>query len=183
MIMINLKRCLQIGQIGLLLTAAPLSAQAGSFSSDFNSGALPPGTHTNANVNGGAYLELTGGVGDSGCLKLTKNINGQNGSFILDDLDAGQPIYGFDVTFKVRIGGGASTPADGFSLCVAPDLLDTSLFGEGGAGSGLRFIWDIYSNPDTPPAPRINVMVGGTVLAWKSYTIAGITTTGDVTTY
>ena len=59
--MINLKRCLQIGQIGLLLTAAPLSAQAGSFSSDFNSGALPPGTHTNANAAGGAYLELTGG--------------------------------------------------------------------------------------------------------------------------
>src|ERR1051326_5354753 len=93
-------------QIGIFLTAATLSANAGTFFSDFNTGALPAGSHTNANAAGGAYLELTGGVSDSGCLKLTKAINGQNGSFILDDLDAGSPIYGFDVTFKLRIGGG-----------------------------------------------------------------------------
>src|SRR5437588_13094605 len=114
----NPKQCLPIG---LLLAASLLSARAGTFFSDFNSGALPPGTHTNANAAGGAFLELTGGVGDSGCLKLTKNVNSQNGSFILDDLDAGGTIYGFDVTYKVRIGGGTSTPADGMSLSVAPD--------------------------------------------------------------
>src|SRR5437867_246074 len=170
---------------GLLLSGLALAAsvQAGSFTADFNTGALPPGTHTNFNANGGAYLELTGGVGDSGCLKLTKNINGQNGSFILDDLDAGQPIYGFDITYKLRMGGGTGTPADGMSLSVGPDLADTSLFGEGGAGSGLRFDWDIFNNPDTPPSPQINVRVGGTMVAWKQYTIAGITTTGDVTTW
>src|SRR5262245_40358680 len=122
-------------QIGLLLAATVLTAQANTFFfSDFNTGALPVGTHTNANANGGAFLELTGGVGDSGCLKLTKAVNGQNGSFIIDDLDSGSPIYGFDVTFKLRIGGGTVTPADGLSLSVAPDLTDTSLFGEGGAG-------------------------------------------------
>src|SRR5215831_12973334 len=132
---------ISILRTGFLLSGVALTVQAGSFSTDFNTGALPAGSHTNANAAGGAYLELTGGVGDSGCLKLTKNINSQNGSFILDDLDAGQPIYGFDVTYKVRIGGGTSTPADGMSLCVAPDLSDTILFGEGGAGSGLRFCW------------------------------------------
>src|SRR2546426_4759515 len=102
---------------GLLLfgLALAVSVQAGSFTSDFNTGALPAGTHTNANANGGAYLELTGGVGDSGCLKLTKAINGQNGSFILDDLDSGSPIYGFDVAFKVRLGGGTPTPPHRFS--------------------------------------------------------------------
>ncbi|HEY5912587.1 MAG TPA: immunoglobulin domain-containing protein, partial [Verrucomicrobiae bacterium] len=165
---------------GLFLAAAMLSARAGSFFSDFNTGDLPPGTHTNANSFGGAYLELNGGIGDSGCLKLTKNINSQNGSFILDDLDAGQPIYGFDATFKIRIGGGSGTPADGFSFVVAPDLQDTSNFGESGAGSGVRFCWDIYSNPDTPPAPRVYVAggSGGTIVAWKGYTIAGITTSG-----
>jgi hypothetical protein len=168
---------------GLLLSGLALSAQAGSFTTDFNSGALPSGTHTNANVNGGAYLELTGGIGDSGCLKLTKNINGQNGSFILDDLDAGAPIYGFDVSFKLRIGGGSSSPADGLSLSVAPDLADTSLFGEGGGGSGLSFNWDIYNNPDNPPSPQINVRVTGGQVAWKQYTVASITTTGDVTTW
>jgi hypothetical protein len=162
-----------------------MSAQAGTFTTNFNTGALPAGSHTNANSNGGAYLELTGGVGDSGCLKLTKNINSQNGSFILDDLDAGQPIYGFDMTFKLRIGGGSSTPADGMSVSVGPDLTDTVLFGETGTGSGVRFDWDIYNNPDTPPSPQINVRggPGGNVLAWAGYTIASITTTGDVTTW
>ncbi len=177
--MIFIKRYFQT----LLAAAASVSAQAGVFNSDFNTGALPPGTHTNANVNGGAYLELTGGVGDSGCLKLTKNINGQQGSFILDDLDAGNPIYGFDVTFKVRIGGGTGTPADGLSLCVGPGLADTSNFGEGGAGGGLIFAWDIYNNPDTPPAPRINVVTPAGQVAYEGYSIAGITTTGDVTTW
>src|SRR5215475_4385643 len=96
-------------QIGIFLTTAAISVQAGTFFSNFDTGALPAGSHTNANTAGGAYLELTGGVGDSGCLKLTKSINSQNGSFILDDLDSGQPIYGFDATFKLRIGGGSGT--------------------------------------------------------------------------
>src|SRR5215831_1557913 len=140
-VMIKLTSSKQYLQIGIFLAAAAITVQAGTFFSDFNTGGLPAGSHTNANTAGGAYLELTGGVGDSGCLKLTKSINSQNGSFILDDLDSGSPIYGFDVTFKVRIGGGTATPADGMSLCVAPDLSDTILFGEGGAGSGLRFCW------------------------------------------
>ena len=170
-------------RIALLLMAAMLSARAGSFTSDFNTGDLPPSSHTNANASGGAYLELTGGIGDSGCLKLTKSINGQNGSFILDDLDSGLPIYGFDVTFKVRIGGGTQPPADGFSLTVDPNLTDTSLFGETGTGGGLVFGWDIYNNPDTPPSPQIEVRVNGAQVAYKGYTVDGISTTGDVTTW
>ena len=80
----TIRQCLQTG---LLVSAATLSAQAGSFSSDFNSG-LPAG----ATLYGTAVVEPTGGVGDSGCLKLTKAINGQLGSIVLDDLDGGQPI-------------------------------------------------------------------------------------------
>jgi len=179
---------ISILRTGFLLSGVALSVQAGSFSTDFNTGALPAGSHTNANANGGAYLELTGGVGDSGCLKLTKNINSQNGSFILDDLDAGQPIYGFDATFKVRIGGGTSTPADGLSLSVGPGLTDTSLFAEGGAGGGLSFDWDIFNNgapnPDFPPSPQVNVRVAGGVVAYKAYTIPSIQTGGtDASTW
>src|SRR5438477_10914116 len=118
MTMTNLKQCFQTG---LLVAATTLSVRAGSFFSDFNSGALPAGTHTNAGGSGGAYLEGTGGVGDSGCLKITKTINSQNGSFILDDLDAGNPIYGFDINFNVRVGG-SGNPADGFAVVVAPDI-------------------------------------------------------------
>src|SRR6266550_1008197 len=179
--MIVLQRCLQTS---LFLAAAALSARAGTFFNDFNSGDLPPGTHTNSNIlspggSGGAYLELSGGIGDSGCLKLTKNINSQNGSFILDDLDAGAPIYGFDATFKVRIGGGGGTPADGMSFCVADNLSDTSIWGEVGAGNGIRFNWATYPfSGQTPPDPAIRVRVGagGTIVAWKGYTVATLST-------
>src|ERR1051325_1558970 len=170
-------------QMGFLLSGWVLSAQAGTFFTDFNSGALPPGTHTNAATTGGfvggAFLELTGGVGDSGCLKLTKNVNSQKGSIILDDLDAGQPIYGFDAPFKVRIGGESSTPADGMSFSVGPGLVDTSLLDEGGGGGGLSFDWDIYNNPDNPPSPQINVKVAGGLVAYKGYTIPSIQTGGS----
>src|SRR5438128_1165566 len=175
MTMTNLKQCFQTG---LLLAATTLSVRAGSFFSDFNTGALPAGTHTNSGGSGGAYLELTGGVGDSGCFKITKSVNGQNGSLVLDDLDSGNPIYGFDVSFNVRIGGGTGTPADGFSLVIDPTLADTSLWGETGRGAGLSFDWDIFNNPDTPPSPQVNVRVSGAIVAYKAYTIAGMETGG-----
>src|SRR5215471_8534921 len=162
---------ISILRTGFLLSGFALSVQAGSFSADFNTGALPAGSHTNANSQGGAYLELT------------KNINGQNGSLILDDLDAGQPIYGFDATFKLRIGGGSTPPADGMSFSVGPSFADNTLFAEGGAGGGLSFDWDIYDNPDNPPSPQVNVRVAGGLVAYKGYTIGGITTSGDVTTW
>src|SRR5207302_916873 len=147
--------------------------------------ALPPGSHTNSNIStggsGGAYLEGTGGVGDSGCLKICKTINSQNGSFILDDLDAGNPIYGFDISFNVRIGGGGQTPADGFAVVVAPDIGDTSLWGENGAGSGFRFTWGTYPfSGQNPPDPAIRVRVdpNGDIVAYKGYSVAGLSTGG-----
>ncbi len=173
-------------QVGLFLTAATLSAQAGTFFSDFNTGLLPAGTHTNANSAGGAYLDLTGGVGDSGCFKITKNLNSENGSLILDDLDGGNPIYGFDLSFNVRIGGGTATPADGFAFVVAPDISDTSLWGETGTGSGLRFTWCIYPGSSdsqsgltlSHPSLCVRGGAGGTILTYKSLTIAGMETGG-----
>src|SRR3954471_23501574 len=131
-------------QISLFLAASLLSARAGTFFNNFDSGALPAGTHTNAGGSGGGYLEGTGGVGDSGCLKITKTINGQNGSFILDALDSGNPIYGFDINVSVRVGG-SGNPADGFAVVVAPDIGDGSLWGETGTGSGFRFTWGTYT--------------------------------------
>src|SRR5947209_10515441 len=181
------KQCLYVG---LLLAVSMMPARAGTFFSDFNSGALPPGSHTNSNIStggsGGAYLEGTGGVGDSGCLKICKTINSQNGSFILDDLDAGNPIYGFDISFNVRVGG-SGNPADGFAVVVAPDIGDTSLWGETGTGSGFRFTWGTYTGSgQTPPDPAIRVRVGpgGPIVAYKGYTVAGLSTGGtDASTW
>src|SRR6266480_705760 len=167
-----------VGMLGLA-AAAILPARAATFSSDFNAGTNAPGGTT---LNGSAVIETTGGVNNSGVLKLTKAVNGQSGSFVIDDLDAGAPVYGFDMTFKVRIGGGSSTPADGFSVNFAPDLSDTSIPSEEGSGTGLTFAFDIYNNvsltgvPESPPAPSIDVKVGGQTVGTRHQTIASITT-------
>jgi hypothetical protein len=159
----------------LLLAIVSISARAGVFNSDFNSG-LPAATA----VYGNAVVEGTGGVGDSGALKLTKAVNSQQGAFVIEDLDAGSPIFGFDISFKLLIGGGTGTPADGMSVCFGPDL-PNGTWGEEGAGAGLRFSFDIYDNGnEVPLAPSIDVAVGGTKLATSKRTIATISTNGYV---
>src|SRR5213594_3090063 len=66
------------------------AAQGGTFSTDFNAG-QPAGT----SVQGTATVDVSGGVGDSGVLKLTEASVNQRGSFIIEDLDAGQRIGSF----------------------------------------------------------------------------------------
>jgi len=158
---------------GLFVAAATLSAQAGVFSTDFNSG-LPAG----ATVYGNTAIAASGGAGGSGCLKVVSASNGQAGSMVLNDLDNGATIYGFDVAFDLLLGGGTSTPADGFSVCFAPDL-PAGTWGEEGIGSGLRFCFDVYDNgSETPPAPDIDIAVGsgGTKIATHKYNFADMLT-------
>jgi hypothetical protein len=166
-----------------LFLAVAFSSRAGSFSANFDSGALPPGSHT----NGSASLETTGGVGNSGCLKLTKYTNSPSvgtGSLILNDLDPGRRIYGFDVTFNLRVGGGVGPPGSGFSLALSPSLDDNSTFGEfGPAINQLSFDWE-FDDQYGLPAPRIAVRESiGVLFAEKAWSIDEITTTGDVTTW
>src|SRR5207244_10650862 len=96
------------------------------------------------------------------------------------------PIYGFDISVNVRVGG-SSNPADGFAVVVAPDIGDTSLWGETGAGSGFRFTWGTYTGSgQTPPDPAIRVRIGpgGNIVAYKGYTVAGLSTGGtDASTW
>src|SRR6185503_8177607 len=90
-----------------LVLAAP-QTYAGVFSANFNDCVTGPcsaplGTMLFGTAGGGV-IEPTGGVGDTGVLKLTKAINSQGGTFIIEDLDAGQPVNGFDLHFKMRVG-------------------------------------------------------------------------------
>ena len=168
----NLKQCFHIG---LFLAAATLSARAGSFSANFDNGMAPPGT----TLYGNAAIAASGGVDDSGCLELTTAVNGESSSFVLDDLDSGQPIFGFDVSYDVLLYS-SGIPADGMSLCYGPDL-PNGTWGEEGTGSGLIFAFDTYDNgSETPLAPSIDVAIGGTKLATSKRTIATITTNAFV---
>ena len=71
-----------------------------------------------------------------GALKITTNVNSLQGSYIIDDLDAGGPVNSFTATFKARVGGGTHPPADGWSFCFATDL-PLGSWSEEGAGTGL----------------------------------------------
>lgn len=144
------------------------SGSASAFSSDFNSG-LPPGT----SVFGSAFVDSTGGVNGSGVLKLTSAMNAQQGSFIINSLDASAPINGFTATFKMLIGGGNG--ADGLSFNFAPDL-PNEIFGEEGAGTGLTVSFDSFDNGGGE-APAIDAKVGGAVVA--SVPGSGVFRTGD----
>lgn len=151
---------------GAILSAAAL---AGTFNANFNDAAVPAGSQ----VFDSANVASSGGVGGTGCLRLTTAVNGQSGAFIIEDLDGGLPVYGFRATFMARVGGGTAVPADGWSFNVGPDIADGS-FGEVGVGSGLRIQFDTYDNVDGDPnngageAPVVRVVVGGQTVAATS---------------
>jgi hypothetical protein len=143
------------GIVALLATA--LSAPAASFFSDFNSG-LPAGTA----IYGNSAILPTTGYTNSGCLLLTPNVGSQSGGFLIsNDLDAGNPVYGFVAQFKAFIGGG--TAADGISFNFANDLPNGTM-GVEGAGTGLSVSFDTYNN-GAPDEIGIDIKVGGNQVA------------------
>jgi len=103
-------------------------------------------------------------------------VNGQQGAFIVNDLNPGQTVHGVTVSYMVRFGGGSAVPADGMSFVWAPDLADGP-FGEDGAGSGLVVTFDIFDNAGGE-APAIDVSFGGVLLATTKVPISFLRT-GD----
>src|SRR2546422_3960356 len=71
-----------------------------AFQSDFNSG-LPPGS----SVYGNTLVDTSGGVGNSGVLKVTAAANNQLGGFIVEDIAGGNAITNFTITYKLNLGG------------------------------------------------------------------------------
>ena len=141
----------------IALLAAALSAPAATFFSDFNSG-LPAGTA----IYGNSAILPTTGYTNSGCLLLTPNIGSQTGGFLIsNDLDAGNPVYGFVAQFKAFIGGG--TAADGIAFNFANDLPNAAT-GVEGAGTGLTVEFDTYDNL-APDNIGIDIKVGGNEVA------------------
>ncbi|MCA9214326.1 MAG: hypothetical protein KDB27_14740, partial [Planctomycetales bacterium] len=75
------------------------------------------------------------GFDDSGYLSVTDALNGQRGSIVFPDLANGESLKAFRITADLRVGGGTSSPADGFSFNFArpgDPVLDD---GEGWASS------------------------------------------------
>ena len=102
----------------LSLALAGTDASAGSVLLDFET---DPGL-TGAFLTGSAEWRLTGGIGDSGYLKITDPVNEERGAILFPDLDGGATVTAFSLTADLRVGGGTHLPADGFSFnFVRPD--------------------------------------------------------------
>jgi hypothetical protein len=152
----------QLGHIVLAIAAfcgaCGGSVFGGDFYSDFDSG-QPLGT----TLFGNGYVDSTGGMNNSGALKLTTAYNyGAVGYLLIDDLDGGAPVTSFSAMFRLLIGNGEG--ADGFSFNFASDL-PNGLFTEAeeGTGTGLIVSFDTFDNGGGE-APGIDVKAGGVTL-------------------
>jgi hypothetical protein len=156
----------------LISLTTTLAAYAGTFTSDFNSG-LPAGTA----VYGSALVDTIGGVGNSGCLKMTSNAASQNAGFIINDLESGAAIDAFTATFQIVLGSASGTPADGFSFNYAGDVPDGTIDEEGApVTSGLTVEFDTFTNNATSDLVGIDVKWNGTEIATHPMTPAALCT-------
>lgn len=145
-------------------------AHAGTFSSDFSNPSVGGISLVGgARANGDPYPAIANGV-----LALTYAEPSLNGSAFLDELDPGQAVGSFNLDFKLRIGGGTSDPADGFSIYFGPDL-GGAVFGEEGpeGGTGLVITFDTFDN-GAGEAPAIDVKYGGAVIGHVRFTAGNI---------
>lgn len=173
---IHMKHLTRAGLVPAIILAGLLQAShAGSFSADFNDGLLPAGSALYGNGTSAGVIETIGGFENTAAVGLTRNQAGLTGSYMVSDLDSGNPVNGFTANFKMRIGPGSGNAADGVSFCVGNDL-GTAAFGEGGVGTGLRVAFDTYNNGDGDNAPAFHLYWGGTRLRIASVSKATLVT-------
>ncbi|MBM3878407.1 MAG: hypothetical protein FJ387_01615 [Verrucomicrobia bacterium] len=165
---ITITRRLRTAAVGMLLMGT--AAQAGSFTSDFSNPNQPGFTLLGGvRPNNDPYPAiLSDALGTY--LALTFAENSQMGSIVLNPLDpAGTTIGSFKVSFKTLIGGGSSTPADGWSVYFGNGPIMAAPFGEEGpegTDPGITVCFDTYDNGGGE-APAIDVKVNGVIVASK----------------
>ena len=118
---------------------------------DFTGNVIPPyaqlyynGSPVGADATGG------GGIVQDDVLKLTLAASNSRGAILFNDQNCGQPILGFNASFKVAAFGLTSPPADGWSFNFAPNLADVPRAdAEQGVGTGFSVCCIVYPN-NTP---------------------------------
>jgi hypothetical protein len=161
----KLIRYLALVPLTLLMSAG---IQAGTYSNDFNT------EPTGLIIRPHSKWVASGGVGGTGYLSLTDAVNDQNqAGVILPNLDPGAPIVGFNAQFKLRMGGGTASPADGFSFSFVPEthpvVTATGGIGEEGpAGALIVVSFDSWDNGGGDTAPAIRIKANDQVLASQS---------------
>ena len=126
------------------------------FYADFDDGEVPFG----GRVFGTAHVNPASGAGNSGGLVLIGATNNQSGSFVVEDFSGFAPVDSFTVAFKLKIGPGSGTPADGFSFSFGTNIPNGVFTApQQGVGPGLAVSFDIYNNGENE-APAIDVFYG-----------------------
>jgi hypothetical protein len=145
--------------LAVLAVAGMARSFAGTFNADFSTGTLPA---TGVTLNGGAYITNNA----TGIHLADSTVFGTQSTLVLDDLDAGASITGFQADFDILIGNGASGNADGFSFSFGPDITSSSNYGEEGANgpNDLVVEFDTYDN-GAPDNIGIDLKQGGTEIA------------------
>ncbi len=138
----------------LLTVVAPITITNPIVTYDFSDGVVPDGTTLNGG-GGGGYIT-------PGVLHMTDAVNSEGGTFIIPDLNSNETVNAFTVYFSVRIGGGTVPPADGVSLSFASsnDVPANVVVSEGGIGTGLIVIFDLYNGAN----PYFGITYNGTPL-------------------
>jgi len=164
MLITNVKKSL----VGLFtLASSCVMLHAAAFVSDFNSG-QPPGTA----IAGSSVADSTGGVGNSGVLKITTAANTEAGGFEVTDFNGGAPVTNFIVKFKLLLGGGTccgNRMADGISLNFANGINAGMVPGEEGIGTGITLTFDTWDNAGDDTAPAIDIRSGGAIVAFQAF--------------
>lgn len=176
-----MKRKLLLRRIGRLLggsltgTLAVASAHAGIVTLDFNTDPTTSGKITSLvsseptswRQDGGA----TGATGD-GYLAVTDARRGQSTTIVFNDLEPGFLAASFIFECDLRMGGGHSNPADGFSVNYAS--AQDELVVAADAGNNPTGPWNGTDNETSLPeeGTRTGLAIGFDT--WQSATIGGI---------
>jgi hypothetical protein len=109
----------------LALIAGP-AAHAGTFENDFSEDPFSPSLPANQRLTIFSNQAATspnrpswvpsGGVADSGYLKLTDAVGSIRSTIVFPDFEPGFHVAGFNFGVDCRLGGGGADPADGFSI-------------------------------------------------------------------
>ncbi len=148
--------------------------QAGTFSSDFNSSRI-----YGAEVRGDAAMEPSGGIMNSGSLRLTESHPKEQGALVIDELDPGRKVTAFNVRFRMAMGNGEGPIINqGVSVSFAPEL--PAIPGLDGSSNGFVVSFTPYISSKGLAIPSVRIRYNGTNVASPYFALRTDTNFVDV---
>ena len=152
--------------VAVVLASTSSPTKAGTFFLDFDTDPNVVQVGNGVQFGGDAEWRATGGLNDSGYLKVTDANTGERGAILIGDLDDGGLVDGFLISADLRVGGGTDDPADGFSFNFASfddpailNLVGAVAAGEQNSPEAVSGYADV-GNPGNPDLPEEGTTTG-----------------------